>query len=435
MNLGNITATGVMIAWVLSVTLLPALLSVLPVRKASGTGRGNQLMDRLANVVIARRRPLLFGGTLVSLALLAAIPVNELNDDFIGYFSERIEFRRDTDYMVENLTGMFQVHYSIPSGEPNGVSSPEYLRQLEAFADWYRSQPGVLHVSSITDTFRRLNRNLHGDDDAWYRLPEDRELAAQYLLLYEMSLPFGLDLNNQLNLDKSASKFTVNMESLTSVELRRIVAESEQWLTTNAPALASQGVGVSVMFSYIAERNIQSMLGGSVLGLVVISLILVVALRSVSLGLLSLLPNLLPIGLAFGVWGLAVGQVDMAASVVSGMILGIVVDDTVHFLSKYLRARREKAYDAVDAVRYAFHTVGLALLVTTIVLITGFSILAQSNFSINATMASLTSIGIALALIIDFLLLPPLLISLDGGKPKEARSPRAEQPTGEMYAS
>lgn len=433
-DLGNITAVGVMAAWLLAVTVLPAMLSILPCRKAAKTSRGSQMMDGLANFVVKRRNTLLIGGALASVALLAAIPANELNDDFIGYFSERIEFRRDTDYMVENLTGMFQVHYSIPSGQSNGVSSPEYLQQLKAFADWYRVQPGVLHVSSITDTFRRLNKNLHGDDEAWYRLPEDRELAAQYLLLYEMSLPFGLDLNNQLNLDKSASKFTVNMESLSSVELRRNVADSEKWLADNAPALASDGVGVSVMFSYIAERNIKSMLSGAVLGLVVISLILIVALRSLRLGLLSLLPNLLPIGLGFGIWGLAVGQVNMAASVVSGMILGIVVDDTVHFLSKYLRARREYGYAPVDAVRFAFHTVGLALLVTTIILITGFAILAQSNFGINATMASLTSIGIGLALIIDFLLLPPLLILLDRGTPEADGKQPDKETKGEVYA-
>jgi len=135
------------------------------------------------------------------------------------------------------------------------------------------------------------------------------------------------------------------------------------------------------------------------------------------MGVLSLVPNLLPAGLAFGLWGLLVGQVNMASSIVTCMVLGIVVDDTVHFLSKYLRARREQAMDSVAAIRFAFSTVGTALLVTTIILMCGFGILATSNFALNSSLARLTVIAIGLALVVDFLLLPPLLMKLDN-KPR-----------------
>ncbi|MBE9567303.1 MAG: MMPL family transporter, partial [Proteobacteria bacterium] len=131
-------------------------------------------------------------------------------------------------------------------------------------------------------------------------------------------------------------------------------------------------------------------------------------------GFISLLPNLTPALAAFGIWGLTVGQVGIGLSIVTGMTLGIVVDDTVHFLSKYLRARREKGLSAEDAVRYAFNNVGLALLVTTIVLIAGFMIMAQSHFYLNSSMGLLTSVVIALALIIDLTFLPPLLMKFAG---------------------
>ncbi len=421
-DLGNITAMGVMAAFLFSVTFLPALLSLLPCRKRVSNDRTTVMVDRFANFVVERRNALLAGMAVASVVLLALIPVNELDDEFVQYFGESIEFRRDTDYTIGNLTGIAQVHYSMPAGESNGVSDPEFLRQLDAFVQWYREQPGVVHVNSITDTFKRLNRVLHGDDPAWYRLPERRDLAAQYLLLYELSLPFGLDLNNQLNIDKSATQLIVATESLSSVELRALVAESEQWLAEYTPELATTGIGISVMFSHISERNIRSMLGGALLGLVLISGLLLVALRSLRIGLLSLLPNLLPIGLAFGLWGILVGQVNVAASVVSGMILGIIVDDTVHFLSKYLRARRERGLYPADAVRYAFHTVGLALTVTTLILIAGFGVLSFSDFEINGTMGALTAIGIAAALVVDFLLLPPLLIKLDKRQTKTRES-------------
>jgi hypothetical protein len=146
----------------------------------------------------------------------------------------------------------------------------------------------------------------------------------------------------------------------------------------------------------------------------------VFALRSPRIGLLSLLPNLIPAALAFGVWGLFVGQIGLALSVVTGMTLGIVVDDTVHFLSKYLRARREKGLDAQDAVRYAFSTVGLALVVTSIVLIAGFMVLTFSAFALNSNMALMTAVTIFFALIADFLLLPPLLMAVDGKEKSNA---------------
>ena len=156
------------------------------------------------------------------------------------------------------------------------------------------------------------------------------------------------------------------------------------------------------------------MLLGTTIALVLISIILVFALRSVKIGLLSLVPNLIPAALAFGAWGLVVGQVGLALSVVTGMTLGIVVDDTVHFLSKYLRARREKGLNAEDAVRYAFSTVGLALVVTSIVLIAGFLVLTFSAFALNSDMGFMTAVTIMFAIIADFLLLPPLLMALDG---------------------
>ena len=256
---------------------------------------------------------------------------------------------------------------------------------------------------------------MHADEPSWYRLPEERELAAQYLLLYEMSLPYGLDLSNQINIDKSATRMTVLLHNMTTKTVLQLERKAQQWMRDNLPvALHNEGASPTIMFSNIGERNIKSMLIGTTLALVLISLILVFALRSFKIGLLSLVPNLIPAALAFGVWGIAVGQVGLALSVVTGMTLGIVVDDTVHFLSKYLRARREKGLSSQDAVRYAFNTVGLALVVTSLVLIAGFLVLTFSAFALNSNMAFMTAVTIIFALLADFLLLPPILMAFDG---------------------
>ncbi len=416
-DLGTITAIGVFYAFLLSIFFLPALTAVLPIKAPAVRSREKAgFMEKLANFSINYRKVLFPVVGLLIVGLIAMIPRNELNDEFVKYFDDSIEFRQDTDQIGEKLTGMYFVDYSLDSQIESGINTPEYLNQLEAFEQWLEEQPEVLHVNSVSETFRRLNKNMHGDDEAYYKLPEDKELAAQYLLLYEMSLPYGLDLNNQINIDKSATRLTATLRNLSTKDTLAFENRAQEWMTNNTPDLESAGSSPTIMFSHISKRNINSMLTGTVIALVLISLILLVSLRSVKYGLLSLIPNLVPAGMAFGIWAIFNGQVGLSVSVVIAMTLGIVVDDTIHFLSKYLRAKREQGLGTEAAIRYAFTTVGEALLITTIILTAGFMILAQSSFSLNADMGLMTAITICLALFIDFLFLPALLIWLDKGK-------------------
>ena len=413
-HLGNITATGVGIAFILSVVFLPAVMSVLPVRVRQRASSGRFGVEWMAEAIIQRRKKVLYIAVPVLLGLALCIPLNELNDSFVEYFNERVPFRTHTDFAVKNLGGLYQSEHSVGSDSNNGISEPAFMTKLDEFADWYRAQPEVTHVNVISDTMKRLNRTMHGDDQEWYRLPDNRQLAAQYLLLYELSLPYGLDLNNQINLDKSATRLTATLANVSTHEIRGLAERAEDWLRANAPeemfGVASSG---AIMFSHISKRNIDNMLVGTTLALILISGVLMVALRSFKIGLISLLPNLAPAVLAFGVWGIFVGQVNVGLSIVVTMTLGIVVDDTVHFLSKYLRARREQGLNAEDAVRYAFSSVGRALIVTSFILVVGFTVLSLSNFDMNGSMGRMTAMTIAFALIADLTALPALLMTVD----------------------
>lgn len=413
-HLGIMTASGVATSFVLAVALLPALMSILPVRVKVIENDDSHFMIRLGNFVVAKQRVLMWVMATIVVILIASIPRNELNDVFVHYFDESVSFRNDADFMTENLSGLYIMDYSLDSGESGGISNPEFLREVEAFAEWFRQQPETIHVNTITDIMKRLNKNMHGDDADWYRLPEERDLSAQYLLLYEMSLPYGLDLNNQINVEKSSTRFTATLQTMSTNELLALDKRASDWLKANTTIISNaESSGPSVMFAHIGKRNIISMLGGTTIALIGISLILIIALRSFKIGLISLMPNLVPAAMGFGLWGLLVGEVGLSLSVVAGMTLGIVVDDTVHFLSKYLRARRERNASSEDAVRYAFRTVGMALFTTSVVLVVGFLVLSLSTFQLNSGMGLLTAIVISFALIADFLLLPPLLMKLD----------------------
>ena len=422
-DLGNIAAMGVTAAFVFSVTVLPALATLLPsnVKQTDKESRMKSIMVSFSEWVIAKQKILLMSMTTLALVLIALVPTNTLNDVYVEYFDDRIQFRTDTDFVVKNMTGIYFVDYSLDSKKPGAISEPEILAQIEKFSEWLRQQPEVIHVNTLSDTFKRLNRNMHGDDQSWYRLPENRELAAQYLLLYEMSLPYGLDLNNQIDIEKKSTRLSVTMKTISTQNILAFEKRVNAWMAKNTPLIKSVGASPTVMFAHIGMKNIISMLTGTTVALVLISIILIIALGSVRYGLLSLAPNLVPAGMAFGFWAIIDGEIGLALSVVTAMTLGIVVDDTIHFLSKYIRARREQNLSAEDAVRYAFSTVGVALWVTSLALVAGFMVLSTSSFELNAGMGLLTSIVIAFALMADFLLLPPLLIKLDNWLTNENR--------------
>ena len=412
-DLGNVVAIGVLFAFVLSVTTLPAMVILMPMRIKVREEQKNGVMNSVANIVIEHRKFLLLVMGLIAIALIAFLPQNKLDDGFVEYFDESVDFRQATDFSSQNLSGIYTIQYSLDQGGSGGVSEPKFLENVEIFSEWLRAQDEVMHVQTITDTFKRLNKNMHADDPDFYRLPASRELAAQYLLLYELSLPYGLDLNDQIGIDKSQTRLIITLENLYTEEMLGLEKRMSDCLDSNIEDVSYTVASPSLMFAHIGKRNVNSMLAGTTLALIVISFILILALRSRRIGLISLAPNLIPAGMAFGLWGLMVGQVGLSLSVVAGMTLGIVVDDTVHFLSKYLRARREKGMDEKEAVRYAFNTVGVALWVTSLVLVMGFLVLSQSHFSLNSDMGAMAAITIAIALIMDFLFLPPLLMRLE----------------------
>ena len=362
-----------------------------------------------------------------ALALSLSITQLEINDHYIKCFDESLPIRQASDFTTEHLTGVFNVTYPLDAGGSQDVSDPEYLSTVDVFADYLESRPSVVHVKSFTRTLKRLNMNLHEDDPAEYRLPDARELDAQYLLLYELSLPYGLDVNDQIDIDKSSLRIDVTFGdpdgNVAVIEAEDRLAQA--WLAGNAtPSMqGTRATGVPGMFGQITRRNIASMVLGTSLGFLVIALILIVALRSVKIGLLSLIPNVLPAVMAFGIWAWVVGQVGFAVSIVAGLSIGIIVDDTVHFLSKYTHARQVKRLDATEAVRYAFRTVGTAILGTTFVVAVGFAMLGLSTFRITSYMGLLTSLTIVCALVTDFLLLPALLIAFDDREAAQETDP------------
>ncbi|MEN6332816.1 MAG: MMPL family transporter, partial [Phycisphaerales bacterium] len=422
-DLGNLVGMGVTIDLANSILLLPALMAVLPVSTRLTREWGPWVnQDRVADFVIGHRRLLL--NSMLAIAAVCSIGIVgiELDDNFLMYFDDSFEFRRATDFMIANLRGWDVIEYSLNSGQSGGIMDPKYLATADRFAEWYRKQPKVVHVSTVVDTIKRLNQDMHGGDKSFCCIPERRDLAAQYLLLYDMSLPAGRDLNSLIDIDKSASRFTVNFKSMKASELRKMDEDARRWLIANAPEpMRARGTGLSLAWAHITRRNIVAMLLGYLCEVGVVSGIMIFVLRSVKFVVLFLIPNLLPPFIAFGIWGVTRGQVGLALSVVVAMTLGVIVDDTIHFFIKYFRARNVDGLTPEQAVRHAFETVGSAIGTTTIVLIAGFLIMRVSHYRMNQEMGLMCAMVIGLALAVDFFLSPTLLMKFDrpAGKLKD----------------
>lgn len=413
--LGNVVLLGVLLAFLFSVVLLPALVMLFPHRIEPGKQRDfSPLMERLAKHLNRHYKPWLLGMSVLAVVLTASVGLNRINDVFNEYFDETFEVRRVNDFAMKEMTGMHRIDYAVPAADSGGAMAPEFQQNLDKLHHWLEEQEHVVYVTSYVNVIKRLNRDMHGGDPAFYRVPDSRELISQYTLLYELSLPQGLGLEDQLDIDKSQARVVVMLENIGSHPVLEFNQRVEDWMAENWPDyMQAKGTGMDVLFGHVTMRNIQSMLSGALIALVSVSVLLIIALRSLRYGMLSLIPNLLPAAMAFGLWGLINGEIGLAVSVVACMTLGIVVDDTVHFLSKYVRAKRELGLNTEKAIEYALRTVGVALVATSVVLVANFAVIGTSHFYPNASMGLLSAITIAMALVVDFFFFVPLLNALD----------------------
>ena len=417
-DLGNIVAFGAIYAFLLTITLIPAALMLLKkpagLSEIKGLRSRDQAIEKLGKFVSSNPYKLIAFTSMVVVVLVVQIPRNELSDNWEDYYDESFPVKQALNVQQQKLSGPRFIEYRVGSGQSQGIFDPAYMQDLDSLAGWLRNQPEVGAVSAFSDQVKTVYKALNEDDEEYFSIPQEREMLAQTILLYEMSLPFGMGLEERVDIDKRSTRLSVQLYSLTSKEIIAFDERVQGWVKENAGAISiSEGTGLDIVFAHISQRNIESLVVGTILALVLISAILIVTLKSVKLGLISLVPNLVPAAMAYGLWGLLVGRIDLSVSLVGTMSLGLVVDDTIHFLSKYRHARTELGEDVYGAIRFAFSTVGIAMFVTSVVLAAGFAVLFFSSFSPFWGMGTLLAITILFALFVDFLLLPGLLVLFD----------------------
>jgi uncharacterized protein len=411
-DLGTIVAFGVLFGMVICLTTLPALMTYLPARTMTHSRLPSRMLEAIARFIIPRPVPVVIAFAILLVPLGYGITRISLDDDYIRYFGRSFDLRKDAEFVESRLSGMNALDFSVPAANEGGIFDPHYLQTVDRFVEWLQAQPHVVAVDAITPVLKRINRTMNDDDPTHYRIPDSRELNAQHFLLYELALPAGHDLNAMIDVSRSQSRVVAVASGVTSTGVRDLATRAEQWLVDNAADMAAKATGPSVTFAYLSYRNIRSMLASTAAAVVLIVGCLFIALRSLRYGTLSILPNMIPAFMAFGVWGYAMGTVNLASSIVAAMTIGIVVDDSVHYLMKYMAARRS-GLDVPEALCKVHYEVGPALGITTMAIAGGFLVLASSDFALNQHIGYLCAIVVTIAYIVDMLLLPATIVIAD----------------------
>ena len=412
-GIGNGVAVGVFLAFIFTVLLLAPIVSYFNVKQSKNINFQKNIARKLGKFSIKNYKRLLVIVPVISCFLMAFIPLNKTNDNPLEFYSERYTTSAaDSKWISQRIGGTFPVSYELNS--QGIVSDPEFLREVDKFSEWLASNKEVLHVSSLSKIMKNLNKTLHGKQEEWNIIPTEPDLSAQYLFFYEMSLPYGLDLTNSISQNKESIKLVASLKELGSLEYREFAKRVENYASQNMPEdMVSIGTGTRPIFAFMSNMLITQLIYALGIGIVLITATIILFFRSLRYGMLTSVTNLLPIGVAFGIWAIVSGEISMLVGIGMGTTLGIIVDFTVHFLSKYLHARRHKNLNAEEAVEYAFETVGFALIITSFSLILGFLVLLQAFFIPIHGFVLFSSIAFLSALIIDLLLFPALLITWD----------------------
>ena len=407
---------GVLAAFIFSIFFLAPLMSFFNVKASSQIENQTKLSRKVGQFSLKNRKKILWLVPLFSIFFMSFIPLNETKDNPMEFYSDRFtSVTEDTKWLAKRLGGTFLVTYEYISEDL--ISDPEYLRQLDDLTSWLEKQDEVLSVNSLSKVIKNLNRTLNGDNESWYVIPEDSELIAQYLFFYEMSLPFGLDLTSTINQERTSTKITVSLKEIDSKAFMKFYDKVENYADLSiVSGNLSEGGGTRSVMSFMGMILAEQLLYALIIGFVVITLTIALFYRSLSTGLITAIPNVLPIGVAFGIWGIFSSNVSMLVSLGIGCTLGIVVDFSVHFLSKYLHARRDLGFSAEESILYAFETVGFPLTIMTVSLCLGFAVLLLASFMPLRGFAGITMVSFVAALIIDLLLFPAILIAWDGKK-------------------
>ncbi|PCJ24031.1 MAG: hypothetical protein COA96_10495 [SAR86 cluster bacterium] len=415
-DFGQIVAIGIIFAYLLTLSILPALLIKLtsaPGKKAETSSPFMEAtLEKISEFTLRRDKPIFWSCTALAVVTFLLLPLNETDFNRLDFIASDSDIKQYYDEVTKHFNRGSALTYGISARSEEAAVDPEFLRKVERFSLWLEQEAGVESVASVVDLLKTANRVLNNDDESYYRLPDTANTILNHLLLYALVQTQDFPLFGFINTDFSVMNLFVNATPMSNQEL----IDLDQRITDKFNAEFSDadlihGSGI-LLFARMDELVTIELLQGYSISLLLITICLIIGMKSFYFGMLSIIPNLLPATIVFGLWALFVGQLDPFVMMLFSISIGLVVDDTVHLLSHYLDKRRS-GMDQTLAINYAIKTAGPALSITTLVLALGTTILIGASTLYFQQAAKLLVPIVVLALVLDLLYLPTILRRFD----------------------
>jgi predicted RND superfamily exporter protein len=410
---GNVVAIGVCWAYLVTLTLLPTLILLLPIHKIPRPLGVRGFIEWVEQLVLKQGRWLLRGGMVLIVATLALLPLNSVDFNRFSFVDKDSDFHIAMTALSEKIGNDQSLVYSVHSGEYYGITTPAFLQQVEEFVSWLEDQPESSFVRSYTGYLKNRNKAEHDNDESWNTLPEDHLQIIDYLVGYQLIQEIEPNLEPIFNSDYSAIRLAIGTSNLSNQQLLHFNDKIDQWISANVKAEYKVLHGDnSILFARLDRSISVELLQGFTLSFILITVTLMIGLKSLRYGLLSIMPNVFPATIVFGFWGLYNGELSPYILMLFSISIGLVVDDSVHVLSKYISARRAGEVPEA-AVKFSLDKAGPAITITTLSLAVGTFILVFSNTFYYQNVALMLTPIIVVALLLDLLFLPPLLVRFD----------------------
>ena len=412
-TLGIATASGAVLAFIVSVVWMPAVLLLLKKELKPSKETRKELINTYGygDFIVKNAKVIISIGTLIMISVGAGLAFVKVDSSVIGYFDEEVEIRKSAEFTMENLTGSMSYILIVDSAKKDGITEPEFMRTIERFyTDYQLKFPNdVRDMISLLDIIKKYNKIMNNTQT----IPDDRKLIAQYLLLYSMSLPQGMEITDQMDFDQRKMRINVLTNIVdTSKDLKMIQFAKDWWSDTQYDMTLT---GQTSMYAYMQKDITDTLIFSLSLTILIVSVMMLLIFKRLKILWILLLPNVLPVVLVIGIMGWLGLTIDMGVAIAGAIIIGVAVDDTIHYLVKYFDARKRGLgmADTFDEVlRYA----GKAILFTSIVLSLSFSMFVFSTFTPNQNFGVITATALFIALIVDLLYLPALLCVMDSKK-------------------
>lgn len=419
---GVLTAIGVMLAMGLSLSLVPALLILVKEPQARVARKNDEeegkdsiltsVLLRFVHWAVNRPKRLAAAVGVVSLVFILGATLITLESNIVNYFGASSPVKKATKVIEDVFGGSMQIAVVLDTGDPDGIKDPSVLHELVAVQDYLNSFDTINHAASLADVVRQLNQAMWDGDPEFYAIPESKEAVAQLLLLFELQGGSGVD--SLVTYDYSKALVTAQMKTLDAEEMGHVIAEVEQFLKerygSNSP-LKARLTGTPKVMQRLMNRYVQTQISSLASSSIAVALIVSLLMRSLALGLLSMVPLFFTVVINFGIMGFARLPLDAVTSMISSVAIGIGVDYAIHYISRY-RWEAANGLDSAEALKRTSASAGRSIVFNAVALVVGFLVLVCSHFRAIAVFGMLVSAAMIVSSMAALLVIPLVLKNL-----------------------